>query len=255
MHNPWIIIIGLTVFSITFRHILGPILIHAKTSQPVNRNFTELPVDYPLMHLPPTFPQKLYELEGLGFSLVGHLVLGDDQASVKGVISILVNRESKTMATIGSFFAKSRAPHVSTHFVEFTTEFDDGSEINTLNSPNVSIFRPIPHKTIRRIPHLHSLSSLHQVHCYLVGQEAGRSALLPPQGNEVHHLHASIGKDFGQQVELGYYFLDEAAQRYRLTWCAAITSAWRLLWPAKQIIQRRQEQDGKRIAEAAGISS
>ena len=254
MQNSWIILIGLTVFSLSFRHIFGPILIHAKNSQPVNRNLTQLPVDYPLFHLPSTFPSKLYELEGLGFSLIGHLVSGDDKTSVRGIISLLVNRESKAMATIVSFFAKSSAAApLSTHFVEFTTEFEDGSEINTLNSNIIRIFLPIPSKAVRRIPHLQSVSSLYRVHCHLVAQEAGHTAVLPPQGSEVAHLHASFGKDLGKQVELGYYFLDEAAQLYRPTWRAAVVSAWRLLWPAKQIIKHRQSQEGRRIAEAAGV--
>src|SRR6266851_5413094 len=87
-------------FALSSKHILGPVMVRAKSSLPANREFDELPADYPLLKLPPGFPQKLYALEGLGFSLVRHLVSRPDQNQLRMLVSLLKNQETKTMASI-----------------------------------------------------------------------------------------------------------------------------------------------------------
>jgi hypothetical protein len=60
-------------------------------------------------------------------------------------------------------------------------------------------------------------------------------------------------RTLARQAELGYYFLDESGENYRLTWRGAFRSTWRMLWPLKQIVLRRQESNGRRLAAAAGV--
>lgn len=253
MDITWLLITSGLALTLASKHVLGPVMVRAKSSLPANREFDELPADYPLLRLPPGFPPKLYALEGLGFSLVRHLVSRPDQTQLRMLVSLLINQETKAMATIVSISVPAGTKRITNDFMEFSTEFEDGFEVNTLNSSTVNVFHWVPERAIVKVPQVKDVSDLCLVHSHMVAQQANRRAVLPPEGHEVEHFRASFEKCMAQQVARGYFFLDGSNQRYRHTWVGAIRSTWRLLWPAKQILEQRQVRAGRLIAEAAGV--
>jgi len=108
----------------------------------------------------------------------------------------------------------------------------------------------VPRKTKIKVPHLKQPNALYQVHLHLMRQRSV-PAFLPEPGTEKAHFINSVKESLAEQVELGFYFLDETKQCYRHTWRGAYRATYRLLWPLKQIHQRRQEQEGRRIAVEA----
>jgi hypothetical protein len=199
---------------------------------------------------PPQFFENISELNAIGFSLVCHLISGDNRKT-RMALSLLVNRDTKTIALTGRIALKNPVVNrVPVGFLEFDSQFEDGSEIDTINTPNVHIFYDVPEKIVNRIPHLKDAASLFRVHQYVVGQKTS-PAVLPEPGTELDSLRAQNMHTLARQAELGYYFLDQSGEYYRLTWRAAFRSAYRLLWPLKQILQRRQERDGRRLAAEA----
>ena len=232
------------------KHILGPIAVRSHVSRPVDAGFDEIPDERARALFPSNFSQTISELETLGFTLIGHLSSSTGERT-RATFSLLVNRASKSSALVSSVATvtpgTTRAP---VNYLEFITEFDDGSQIDTSNSSSVRVFYEVPQRLAVKVPHLKDVNSLYRVHSYLVGQR-DRQAILPKPGSEKQHVCASIRESLAQQAELGYYFLDEKTQRYRHTWRGAIRATWRLLWPAKQIIQRRQDRKGRNIATQA----
>ena len=228
MKFPWPYLISFTIFLLTSKHVFGPVMVRATSGLPASWNFDQLPVDYPLLKLPANFPQRLYQLECLGFSLVSHLVAAD-QGRIRMVVSLLVNRDAKTSACICFMVANTGGKGVTNDYVEFSTDFADGFEVNTLNSSTVSVFHPVPQREVVRVPQIKDVSALYDVHAHRIAQQMTRHAVLPLEGQEVEHFSASFQKAMGEQVEHGYYFLDHSKRRYRPTWAGAIRSTWRLL--------------------------
>lgn len=230
-------------------HIFGPILVRAKTKIAANPGFDLISDEQAVGVDSQTFLSMVYQLEVLGFSLVGHLSSAPSNVpTTHTILTLFVNRQTQITAVIMQ--AASVLPqtaHIRLICLEFLSEFKDGSEVSTLNSSMVQVFYDVPHKRVFRIPHMKDVAGLYRIHSYLVKQTSS-PAVLPEPGRELDHLRESIKESLAQQAQLGYYFLDKSGQHYRHTWRGAFRTTWRVLWPLKQIIERRQEQEGRRIA-------
>jgi hypothetical protein len=237
-------------FLASSKYTLGPILLRFKHSGAVNPTFNEVSEENARAWFPPNSFWTISELEALGFSLVNHLTSATITKRVYSMMSLLVNRSSQTFAMVT--FARTLNPQAlrAVNYIEFHSEFEDGSHLDTINSPSVALFYPVPNKRQVRVPHLKDPSALYLVHLHLMKQQSS-AAVLPEPGNEKEYFIDSNKRSLAAQVETGYFFVDVKAQRYRPTWQGAFRSAYRLLWPMKQIIQRRQEREGKRIAAEA----
>lgn len=244
----WLLL--LFVFFATAKYTLGPIIVRFKNTASADPTFHEIPDEHARALFPQNFFGLIHEFENLGFSLVGHLSTSSIATNVHSMISLLVNRSTKTFASVAcvrSLAAEAPAP---VNYIEFHADFEDGSHLDTGNSSTVRVFYDVPRKTVIKVPHLKDPNALYQVHLHLVKQRSV-PACLPEPGTETAHFINSVKESLAEQVELGFYVLDEAKQQYRLTWRGAYRATYRLLWPLKQIHQRRQEQEGRRIAVEA----
>jgi hypothetical protein len=241
----WLLLV-LILFA-TAPYTLGPILVRFKSSVAADPTFHEIPDDHARVLFPQNFLVMFPEFEALGFSLVCHLSSSSITSHLHLMTSLFINRTSKTFAVMG--FIRSQAPAV-VNFIEFHADFEDGSQLDTANSSTVRVFYDAPGKSQVKVPHLKNPSALYQVHLYLMRQHRA-PACLPEPGTEKEHFINSMKETLAEQAGLGFYFLDETKQRYRHTWRAAYRAAYRHLWPFKQIHQRRQEQEGRRIAAEA----
>jgi hypothetical protein len=237
-------------FLILYKHILGPFFLRAKIVTPKQTVYEEISDEQAQVLLPPMFLETFAELKALGFSLVCHLLTNRAGRS-RTAVSLFVNPEAKTMALVGRVVVtipkSNRVPHA---FVNFFTHFKDGTEIDTINTPTVRVFYNVPAKVGKRIPHLRDAASLFRVHQHLVSQKASL-AVLPAPGTEADFFRAQTRQELARQAELGYYFLDETGENYRLTWRGAFRSTWLMLWPLKQIQVRQLEREGRRLAAEA----
>jgi hypothetical protein len=240
----------LFIFLATTKYTLGPIMVRFKNSAAVEPIFEEIPDEFARALFPQNFFVLMREFERIGFSLACHLSTSTITKNTHSMISLLVNRAANTFAVIACIRSLNAAAPMVINYVEFVSKFDDGTELDTGNASQVGVFYKPPRATRIRIPHLKDPSALFQVHLYLMKQRSA-AARLPEPGTEKEHFSNSVKKSLAEQVELGFYFLDETKQRYRPTWKGAYRATYRLLWPMKQIHQRRQEQEGRRIAGQA----
>jgi len=254
MTNPQLIILSalflICGFLVLQKHILGPFMLKKVHFMPKERVYEEIPDEKAKILFPPMFFEAISELNAIGFSLVCHLV-SNDSGRTRSAISLFVNRDTKTMAFMGRVAVRrsvtNRRP---VGLLEFNTRLQDGTEISTINTSTVHVFYDLPEKVLTRVPHLKDAASLFRVHQYIVRQRHSPAMLTEP-GTEADSFRKEINHSLARQAEMGYYFLDESGQNYRLTWKGAFRSSWRLLWPTKQILQRRQEREGRRMAAAA----
>lgn len=244
----------LLLVAIALPHIVGPILIRSKNTMSGEPEFDEIPDEHARALFPAEFFSTINDLEALGFVLVVHLSSDAGAPHLHSIISLLVNRDSKTTATIVSISSRGQEPtRILSSYLEFTAQFEDGSGLDTTNSSTVKVFKDLPDKIIVKIPHLRGASSLYRVHSFLVERQGHQNPVLPAAGHEVENFRLSFTDSMEQLAGMGYYFFEESIHRYRFTWKGAIIAAWRSLWPAKPIITYRQAREGKRIASSAGV--
>ena len=247
--------LAILLFALVFPFIVGPILVRRRPGISVEPGLHQIPDDHARQLFPPRFFWLISELEALGFSFVTHLASGDDVTKVNALISLLVDPKTKTTASIARVSAANALASVVAELVSFSTEFADGSQIETSNSSTITVFHELPHRLRLRIPQIKDAYRLFHIHLNYVENRTDCQRVLPQPGKEVEHFIADYKKELAEQAELGLLYLDERTQRYCHSWRSAILSTWKLLWPIKPIMLLRKARRGRLIARAAGISN
>jgi hypothetical protein len=240
--------------------VLGPILVHRLPGIKAHPSLVEISEEAARRRFPPNSFRTIAQLEQLGFSLVAHLMAGDQITRMNAMVSILVNRESKTMVALNRVFTNKAVLNTTVESISFSTEFADGTEIMTSNTPIVTIFRDVPRVRRLNIPQLRDVWRLYSIHSYYVANRyvANRKdglAVLPAPGEEISNYEKSYERELAEQMSLGYLRLDQETDRYRFNWLSSIVFTWRMLWPVKPLLLSHKKYRGRLIAKAAGISN
>jgi hypothetical protein len=247
--------LSLLLFALVFPYLAGPILIRYRPGVKAHQPFVQISDEAARLRFPPQSFFIILQLEALGFSMVAHLASGDEITNVNSMLSLLVNRDSRTAAIVGRAFVSKGSANAVIEFVAFSTEFDDGSEIVTTNSPVVNVLRRVSYRLRLSIPQLKDLSRLYYIHSHYVASRVDCKPVLVEAGEEIEHFRSSHEKALSEQAALGYYSFDETTKRYRHSWSSAILTTWRLLWPVKQVLILCKARRGRLIARAAGITN
>lgn len=195
------------------------------------------------------FDQTLLELEAIGYR---RAVVARDVGAVPGgeqYVGLAYHPLTSDTATIAFTIAGSAGAQVRQRTVIFDTVFEDSSRIETGNFADAGVFPPNPASTKLHIPRLHDVVLLNEVHTRRREryQPTGTRPLLPPPGRELEALLEEDQQEKERVVAKGYYYLDEAAGRYRPTLKGAYLMTWKLTFPvgvlrrlAKTVRARRQ---------------
>ena len=192
------------------------------------------------------------DLRGVGFDFVTYVSMPGPEMVATTWFALLLHPANKDMA-----IAVSMGPKVGLRFryVEFSTEFTDGQEINTLNSPQLGCFRDDPMKKKFPFPDVADARVLYEAHRRLIREQfPAASPRLPWQGREVDEVAASMRKQMEKQVEYGYFDLDDTKQKFKPSWYGAHVMTWKLVWPIgwirKAAARDRAEKTLKRLGLA-----
>lgn len=245
----------LLLLGLVLPFVLGPILVHRLPGIKAHPSLVQISEEAARRQFPPNSFRTIAQLEQLGFSLVVHLMAGDQITRVNAMISLLINRDSKTTVAINRIFTNKAVLNKTVESVSFSTEFADGTEIVTGNSPIVTIFRDVPRRRRLNIPQLTDVCRLHYIHSYYVAQRQNGAGVLPAPGEEISHYEKSYERELAEQMSLGYLCLDQETDRYRFNWLSSIVFTWRMLWPVKPLLLLHKKYRGRLIARAAGISN
>jgi hypothetical protein len=184
------------------------------------------------------------ELKALGFEPAGYFSLKNVTVGTGAATytAIHVDRDAGDMA--GAFAIRQSAGAGSTiknQYVEFTTDFADGSSVDTGNTSELSSFRYGEDKDVLYFPHVQDLSRLCALHRARVSEFGrGREKALPPADGLAQHLVDAIRRDLERQAAFGDMYPESTSGIYRATVKGAYRMTWQLMPPMGGINKARQ---------------
>jgi hypothetical protein len=230
--------------------VLAPIVIYFTSKQSANPRFTPFDPRNPPLPLPLSYMQSLPLLEALGFTPVAHLFSGALSPRLHIVMTVYVNRTERACATVVHMLAEvpplTRVLHT---YTEFSTEYDDGHELNTSNSNQAAFFTRVPQKQIFRLPHLTNLQQLFSVHQALANRYFGGNKRLALPGQEIEELIGCMKRDLAREAIFGRLKLDHTGEWYRPTMRGAIYGTVLLIWPIGMLRRMRIRRQGVRLTQ------
>jgi hypothetical protein len=247
-----LVLLAVLVVLATAQFTLGPILVYQTQKSAPAPRFTQFRLDDPPMWLPASYRPCVEQMAEIGFEPVAHLYNAGNVTGTRTSLTFFLNHDEMDQAVVAHIIAE---PHVATFYFEFATEFWDGGEMCTNNSPHPSIFAKLPDKVIYRVPHLQDPRRLDGVHKALVSRRPRVGKKMPPQGQEEDSLCQSMARDLRRQAETGYLYLDDSGEWFRPTVKGAILMTWRLAWPVDPLRSRLQRLQGIRLVRALGMGT
>jgi len=232
--------------------VLAPIVVRFKTTHPAFPEYE--PVN--IHQLPPdvadNFGRFTYTMSADGFRLVGYFRQLAYSRGVGFYLALLKNSVVGDMVYLIDIFADGLVPQRGGQ-IEFYTDFSDGTEINTNNGQQAFIHKENPEMRIFRFPESHNPRALYQIHRVLCARFASQSeAVVPADGLEVFHMSYGALKEIRKQAEFGYYYLDEKANVFRLTWKGAFIMTGKLAWPVGSLRKAAMKRKARATMRSMG---
>lgn len=247
MHIPFFFKLVVLLYAAQF--LVVPIAVYFYNKQSANPQFTTFDLEAPPLPLPPSYMQTLPMLESLGFQAVAHLFSGELGTNVRVVLTLYVNQMARESAAVVHILAEVPAlSRVLSTYTEFSTDFDDGHEVNTTNSSQPTLFVAVPEKQRFCLPHLTNLQHLYEVHRAMTYRRFGASRRLPLPGQEVNELTDAMKRALAREEAFGRLALDASGEWYRPTMRGAIYSTLMLIWPVGTLRRMLQRRRGVQLA-------
>ncbi len=191
-----------------------------------------------------------------GFELVAYLFQEGQVPGAMSYVTLMRNPETRDGAAIITLRSESSpAPAMVTNYIEFSTEYTDGEEMNTNNSKvALGTHYSRPGKRGFQFPGIRDAAELYRCHQDLCeGLKSGSKVMPPAPAEAVGELVKAMKKDLEYQVECGLLYHDPALNRYRFTWRGAVRGVALNVFPFLQIRTRlRQRRDLKTLERIRG---
>lgn len=247
METAWSLL-QLALMFLAAQIVLGPPALYVVVRHKARPHFQSFDLLNPPLPLPPSYAQSIALLEEFGFHAVAHLFNEKQNTTLRYVLTLFVNEAEKDMANMAHML--SEVPPITrmvVNYVEFTTDFEDGSEVCTNNAKLPSGFVQVPEKKIFRLPHVTDPKQLYAIHRALLARGPSLRKRLPPAGGEVDDLIATMERDLAREAGFGRLKLDSSGMWYRPTMKGAILGSLKLNWPVGFLRRRIQRSRGKRL--------
>jgi hypothetical protein len=226
-------------------YILGPIVVYLTLEMPDRYELKELPSDAFLNERSHGFLSLHNQLLELGFRFIGGSSLANSHS--KAFFSGYRNADGSTIASVTS----ASAPNISEQLtVAFGRTYSDGVCLSVNNSVNPEIFPPWHRKILFRFPDEIDPARL-VVKFDAIHHGLGRTDLIEvPEGQELSAISKFLNDEILHLVSTKFARKPIGDGKLRLTLRGAFIGAWRLMWPWKMILKRKDS----RLAELAAKS-
>jgi len=190
-------------------------------------------------------------LSSQGFDLAGVMCLPNLVTGARAFLGLFVNRQTQETAK-ATFIVTTGTIMRQRKLVEYTTRFQDGSIIDTHNSPDLNIYKTVPQYATTTFPGLDDLDLLYALHHFLVRRSRG---VRTPEcrldrefhGDPIAAVQQGFLEFFTTQIGTGY--LVHTADGFRLTIKGAFLATCKLLWPLKPFLLARRRRLAARLLE------
>ena len=231
---------------VSLYYIGGPLLVKQtmwikRYNQLIPMSLESLPLD-----VQPFFIQTGNGLLNLGFKPVKYFYNQGQTTHCNSHYSLWVNEASKDIVVIADILADNGISKQRVPYIEFVTDFTDGSDINTNNSSQPSVFPKLPNKETFSLPDIYDPYTLYFIHNNMV-QRYGKDKIkiLPQQEQYEFYLHKSNLDALEQREKIGYLYLDRKEDKYRPTLLGAYLMSWRIIWPINKIQLALMKKEAK----------
>lgn len=254
-HLEWLIIpIGITAY-----FFLVPLLTLATHRQEAEPDVYYLDEDTKLPAIVRLHFGKVEEqLEELGFVAGDMLCLPHQMGNVKPIIQHFVHHQDRTPAMAVTMFVDINGTwKVGSQYVEFCTDFLDGSEVDTINSNDIGVFPEPDTKIVNWLSGINDLHRLYSAHCAMVDAHGpAESRVLKCEsefrGDLTESIAAGMTKDLERAARDGYLRLSTEGTHYRATFAGAYKITWKVLHPIKGLYRLYKKRVALRRLAAVG---
>lgn len=236
-------------------YLLIPLLILNQQKLDANPKFKELNFDTLDAKTSKFLIKRTEALIKLGFAEPILLQIENPAPNVNAYLTMLVNRAAGDKAMVNVVMSTGEKPQ-QTSYVEFSTRFDSGEMFNTMNSEQLSGFRPGVQTIRTQTPSVADPAELYELHKFVMAKHApsGRKTMFEP-GKAIEFLKKSaLIESYDEQVRMGFLKYDAAAEAYRPTVKGAYLMTWGLLPPFKGMrmaaMKRKEERILKEFEQA-----
>ena len=228
--------------------ILGPIVILFKGRLPRFTPMNQISIESLPKQVNEFFSSIGNKLINDGFTPIAFFQQPSQVPNITTYYSLLINDNSKDRVLLTEIISQNSFPNIRRQFIEFCTEFSDGTEVSTSNIGEPGPLKYRLNKIVNRIPNVNDPHLLYNVHKTILKQlSKNTDKLLPERGREEFYISNSINRGLNAQVENGYMYFDSKADVFRFTLKGAYLTLWRNIWPISSIIRMQINKKGKEL--------
>ncbi len=230
----WIIYIALALTALPY--VVGPPLVWLSQTMPEAYRFALLDTEAFLAERSDTFLALHKQISASGFHYIGSSELAMSHSSM--AFSIYFNPESLLCCTLSSAYSEP----MNTTQIEFTQLFEDGSVVNINNNPLFNIYPDWDKKIGYRFPQVNDFDQLLSIASALIAAHqttSSKSGL--EQGREFAVIEQHLNSEMQRLIDTGYVSPTVHQGKRRLTIKGALLFTWKLCWPIKGWLARRDE--------------
>ena len=174
------------------------------------------------------------DLAPLGFEVRGHFFEPDSVSMCSSYQSLFENRRTHETALLATVMVNDA---VALTFLEFGTEYADGTELVSTDHSMVPVTPPVARREgSTAYPQVVEAARLYRIHRAVAARHDGVPIRRDPLGEDVtgRMRHTTI-REIEGWVEVGYYYLDESRRPYRPTWKGSFLMTGKHMWPVGAI--------------------
>ncbi len=212
--------------------------------------------------LPPSASRYLQEsahaLLKDGFTVSECVALPYPMTGIGASLIMLINRETGDEAMATAIFSTNAAtPHIKTSYLEFSTRFEDGHCVNTMNGKLLSSFPPDANDVNSQAPQVQDPNQLYRLHRFVLDRTGPHGKpVVYEKGQAIAYLAQKVLVDsYETQVERGWLMRDASGDAYLPTWKGAYIMTWQQLWPWSLVRRAQMQQKARELLTAFEQSS
>lgn len=234
-------------------YLIGmPLVVRFIFRKPAEPGFYTIGVDEGLISEPvlETFQAAHAALEPLGFVPV-HQIRFDVEADLMDAYGmVLAHPQNRDLALVLQCVAPVRLEQI-----EFSTEFENGTEVNTNNGPQLPLDIVIKSgKDVFWFPDIQDPAELYRAHTALcVARVDAAKKTLPTGEALLENIRRGMREDYEHAVNRGIFRHNVHDHSYSLTATGAYRLAWPNMFPISALYKtRRRNRDRRILARAQG---
>ena len=223
---------------------------------------TLIPLDLEDPETPTSLHQHLEplkdELAELGFLFLECFFLPKTVNNVQSIVGFFVNRTTNDIVlAVTSYGLLHDEWKAKKTYLEFSSNYRDGFEINTGNSKDSSSFPSVSHILTMHLPWVNDVSELYHIHqeiCAL--KKPTRQKILTVDtkfaGDAREDLAYSMQEEMVRAADSGYLKLSEDGKNYLATMKGGYLMTWKQLPPIKQVVDCLRHRSNRRLLTEIG---